>query len=476
MSYLQTLNKKPLVPWSEWQDKPIPEWQHEKWKSEGAFSRGIAIIPGKVCHREDKKNLYFTFIDADKQKAIEELCTSNEKIISLQEMAQKFLVEQHADNPEKAHIYFYSPIPFPKKSADSVLGLEVKGLGEHGIAFCFPSIHKDGMPYEIIGTNRPITLTVEHALKLIQHIDKTCVKHSLQYLEKGLDVLNLSSNKVRNIIKTLAIDTTLKIPQGQRHVILISIANSLLFSHLGKGKNKSEEWLKDFFLKINYSLCEPEPLPDSEIDNIWNSALNFVTRIREERKDLLSNLREGLGINVVISRNTAGKNKNTSTIRVWKEPPLPPPSLPEANHAQNENKIGGGSLNSGDVTSTGQQESPPENNEIHAQIQESGGSGDGGGFISTLEGGELLHSSPLPTTYIAFDFEWLSSPKMTQPVSSIESVDINSQTQITAAAFVNNQGNSKVLHISDFSNSDNSELELVVAINQELMKYDFSIG
>ena len=29
---------------------------------EGKFSKGIAIVPGKVWHREDKKDLYFTFI------------------------------------------------------------------------------------------------------------------------------------------------------------------------------------------------------------------------------------------------------------------------------------------------------------------------------------------------------------------------------------------------------------------------------
>jgi hypothetical protein len=93
-----TINKKPLVQWSEWQDKPIPEWQHEKWKAEGMFLKGIAIIPGKVWHRKDRNGLYFTFIDADKQKAIDELCSRNGKTISLQEMAQKFLVEQHTDN------------------------------------------------------------------------------------------------------------------------------------------------------------------------------------------------------------------------------------------------------------------------------------------------------------------------------------------------------------------------------------------
>ena len=37
-------------------------------------------------------------------------------------------------------------------------------------------------------------------------------------------------------------------------------------------------------------------------------------------------------------------------------------------------------------------------------------------------------------------------------------------------------GNSLVLHISDFSRSDNPEYELIVRINQELIKYDYSIG
>lgn len=77
-----TKNKKPTVLWSEYQDKPIPESQHEQWKEEKAFSKGIAIIPGKAWHRADKKDLYLIFIDADKHNAIEELCTRNGKTIS----------------------------------------------------------------------------------------------------------------------------------------------------------------------------------------------------------------------------------------------------------------------------------------------------------------------------------------------------------------------------------------------------------
>jgi hypothetical protein len=202
-------------------------------------------------------------------------------------MSQKFLIEQHKDNPDKAHIYFYSPLSFPQKTADSVLGLEVKGVGEHGIAFCSPSIHKNGMPYEIIGNYQPVSLTVEQARELIQHIDQICIKYGLQYIGKDFTSSNINnvSNKLRNIIKTLVIDTTVKISQGQRHLTLISAADSLLFNHLGKGKTKrTEKQLRDFFERINYLLCEPEPLPESEINSIWNSAVDFVLRIREEEQ------------------------------------------------------------------------------------------------------------------------------------------------------------------------------------------------
>ncbi|MFL6421057.1 MAG: hypothetical protein ACJ71P_16855, partial [Nitrososphaeraceae archaeon] len=88
---------------------------HIQWKQQGTFSQGIAIILGRVWHREDKRDQYFTFLDADKHKAIDELSSRNGKTITLQEMAhKKFLIEQHKDNLEKAHIYFYSPVPFPR--------------------------------------------------------------------------------------------------------------------------------------------------------------------------------------------------------------------------------------------------------------------------------------------------------------------------------------------------------------------------
>ena len=84
-----TKNKTTWIPWREWQNKAIPQGLHDKWKSEDAFSKGMAIIPGKVWHNQDKSELYLTFIDLDTKYAIDGVCTYNGKETSLQEMAQK---------------------------------------------------------------------------------------------------------------------------------------------------------------------------------------------------------------------------------------------------------------------------------------------------------------------------------------------------------------------------------------------------
>jgi DNA polymerase elongation subunit (family B) len=194
-------------------------------------------------------------------------------------------------------------------------------------------------------------------------------------------------------------------------------------------------------------------------NKLWPKAANSLTK---RLRPILSNLREGLGINVIISRNTSGKNKNTSTLRIWKQPPPPPRSQPDQNQAQNEDNIGGGSWDSKIVTSTSQQVSTPETITICAQIPESG---DSGGYITTLQEEELC-SCPIPSNYVAFDFEWSSCPEESN----------NIDTQIIAAAFVDTNGNSTVLHLSDFTNTENPEHELLTSINHELLKYDFSIG
>jgi hypothetical protein len=270
-----TRNKTTNNRWKQYQNSPIPQWQHEQWVKDGAFAKGMAAIPGRTWHRKGKLGQYLISLDADKREAIDAICTRNGKTISLQELAQKFLVEQHKDDPDKAHIYFYSPTPFPKKSADSTLCLEIKGLGEHGIVFCSPSIHKDGCQYEIIGTNQPIALNDIQARELIQHLDQICIKYGISYLDK----VSRLDTALKSMAKSLEVNHNIRIPAGQRHTTLISLADSLLFNHnhLAGGKNRVDE-LRSFFDQINDELCEP-PLTSYERDNIWRSALDFVDKI-----------------------------------------------------------------------------------------------------------------------------------------------------------------------------------------------------
>jgi hypothetical protein len=274
-----TQEKKTSIPWKQFQNGPVSEVQYKQWKKDDAYRDGMAIVVGKVWHRPDRQNLYLTFIDFDKQRGIDEVLTREDGLtLSLQQAAEKWIIEQHKGNMHKAHAYFYSPIPFPNKGPDDILGIEIKGLGEHGIAFCTPSIHRDQTPYEIIDTMEPQILTELAARQLIQHLNQVCLKHGLQYLEK---VSNLS-DEIRRILKTLHIDPRVRISQGQRHNTLVPLADSLLFNHLGK---ESEEKLRSFFEEINNTLCDPGPLSGSELENIWRSALGFVTKIHGLEKE-----------------------------------------------------------------------------------------------------------------------------------------------------------------------------------------------
>ena len=101
-------NKRPIVLWKEFQDKPIPKEIHNQWKNEGLFDSGIAIILGRVWHRIDRQDYYFNCIDADNLKAIQELFTRNGKVTTIEHFSKVTVIEQHKDNSNRLHLRFYS--------------------------------------------------------------------------------------------------------------------------------------------------------------------------------------------------------------------------------------------------------------------------------------------------------------------------------------------------------------------------------
>jgi len=68
-----------------------------------------------------------------------------------------------------------------KISSGEVPAIEIKRLGSHGLLYCSPSVHKDGFPYEIIGTRKPVILNERQTHELEIHLDKILTKYGIVY-------------------------------------------------------------------------------------------------------------------------------------------------------------------------------------------------------------------------------------------------------------------------------------------------------
>ena len=103
-----TQKKKPIIEWKEYQNQPVSIGQHRQWINEDKFVNGMAIIPGRVW-RGTFSGFYLNGIDLDNGIAIREVCSYNGANLSLLALSQWTLVEQHLDNPDKAHVYVSDP-------------------------------------------------------------------------------------------------------------------------------------------------------------------------------------------------------------------------------------------------------------------------------------------------------------------------------------------------------------------------------
>ena len=275
-----TVNKTPVDEWSEYQNKPIPPELFGQKKKNGVYEKGIAIIPGMVW-RGPNKGKYLVFIDLDNQKAIDEVCICF-GAKNLEELSQYIIVEQHKDNLSKAHLYFYSNHKFSKKSSDvaklgeninnnEIPAIEVKGLSEHGIAFCSPSLHRDGTRYEIIGTNEPKTCGKE----VEDHLFEIYIKYNL----------NVDKNSQKTPVEKLFEHDFIILEGHNRHEALMRVMESLI------SRNKqifSEEKIKKLASEWNHDHCSP-PLDDKEFEEQWICAKKFIEKnngnaLKKEKK------------------------------------------------------------------------------------------------------------------------------------------------------------------------------------------------
>jgi len=270
-----TRNKKTWITWSEYQNEPIPLEMHDYWKKNNMFNKGIAIIAGRVYHNPEKNGLYLAFIDLDNQKAIDEFCTRNGVITPLKELAKRMIVEQHEDDLIRAHVYCYSTYPFVQKSSDITKSVdspafEVKGSGEHGIAYCSPSPHKNGSNYEIIGTMEPETLDV-----LEEHIDTICKKYGIAYLNNG----HAGAGKSQIPMQELHKPETIIYEGHNRHLQLLRKMESLIkrnpFEEIADIKSLANKW--------NEKHCRPV-LDNVVFEEQWKNATKFIEKKNNEQQ------------------------------------------------------------------------------------------------------------------------------------------------------------------------------------------------
>ena len=280
----KTAIKKTWIHWKEegYQTNPIPEEKFQEWINNNEFKDGLAVMAGKVW-RGPNTGKYFTLLDLDNQLAIDEFCKKKGRMnATLQEISKRFIVEQHPDNPYKAHIYFYSEIPFVVKASDngkpgfnenSMPSFEVKGLGTHGVSFCTPSFHKGGKyRYEIIGTTEPITLEEHNAKDLMLHIHEICKRYGLHYLNDANDVSDTEGGKptVADLVK----EGSVILAGNNRHNGLVKMGMSV-YSYL-RGKYPLSTIKEIVFRVLNDIYCVP-PLDKKEFEgNVWKSILRYI--------------------------------------------------------------------------------------------------------------------------------------------------------------------------------------------------------
>ena len=281
-----TRNKNTSVRWAEYQHRAISEEQHDRWKQDYAFNRGIAIILGRVWHNPGKSNLYINAIDCDNKSAIREICNYHGRQISVQQLSNWTIVEQHKDAPDKMHVIVYSTRPFLTKSSNKnnpdlvsamesneVPALEVKSMKT--MLFVSPSLHKGGQRYEIEGSMIPVICD-----EFEKHVDNFLSKYGIPYL--GSDNGNGKSEiPIKELYKP-----DFEIYEGQnRHEALLRIMESLII------RNANVMLLEDIKTMAhlwNQKHCKP-PLNEVEFVRQWKDANKYVSSREQTNSNAPSN-------------------------------------------------------------------------------------------------------------------------------------------------------------------------------------------
>ena len=253
--------------WRPFQNNPIPKEQHDQWKANNEFRKGLAIIPGKVWHNPARRHLCLFALDIDNEPGIKEFLASV-KAESLEQVAQKLIVEQHA-NKSRCHIYGYCSKELKKRILKSSNGngnghdsnnipiIEIRD--SRTISVCTNSPHKDGSNHRIIGTLDLVPEPVD-------------IEEPIIGIYRKYNLLVRDGNRNNNT-KELFTNGN-KIPEGARNKSLFDLFRKLIAQNYDL---LPEEQVKKLAYEANQNLCEIS-LPNSEFEIIWRNAQNYTPR------------------------------------------------------------------------------------------------------------------------------------------------------------------------------------------------------
>ena len=114
-----TKNKIPLVEWKPYQNAPDSEPQHNQWKQEDMFAKGMAIIVEKSGTIPRKKGCTLTSLIWTIKRQLTSFARRVMSPLPLVNWQNSLLIEQHSDDPTRAHVFCYSTKPFKKKGRGS---------------------------------------------------------------------------------------------------------------------------------------------------------------------------------------------------------------------------------------------------------------------------------------------------------------------------------------------------------------------
>jgi len=246
-----TVNKKALVEWKQFQTKATDEVLYEYWKKMNMFDRGAAVILGRAWRKHglvgDDKDLQYWLgcIDCDSPDAINNLGL-------LENLKKQFYIEEHKNTPGKYHIFFLTTKPIQSNRLIVEGGkciFEIFGGDNNHLMNVSPSVHEDGSPWLPVDwcTTTPfIDRDGESITKWLTSIfDKH--KQSYRYDSKGL--LGITPNRTADISRI----GKSKIVKGSRHRKFMSLVNSVI------GRNKAvltKEQIRKMILELNATECE----------------------------------------------------------------------------------------------------------------------------------------------------------------------------------------------------------------------------